>query len=370
MPKPLYRSAVRTAGASLPVLLPLVLLLAGALSAQAQPSGGAAPEASLAVTTAQVQLAPLGRVMTLNGAIHAWQEVIIAPEVGGYRVEEVLVDVGDQVTKGQVLVQLSTALLQAERDARLATVKQREAAMVNADLALERGRSVAERQLLARADLDRLESEALAARAALEAARAELEAAELRLRFSSITAPDDGLITSRGVSVGQLAQAGAEMLRLLRQNRVEWRGEVPEASLAELKAGQRVTVTGADGREHHGAVRVISPTVDPLTHNGLVYVDLPSDPALRPGTFALGRIALGETQALAVPLTSLVSSDGYTYVFAVEADNRVRRRMIRTGALQGDAVEVVEGLTPGTVIVTAGAGFLKDGDLVNVVRAN
>ena len=79
----------------------------------------------------------------------------------------------------------------------------------------------------------------------------------------------------RNVTVGQLAQAGGEMLRMMRQNRIEWRGEVPEQSLPSLEAGQRVTITSVDGRDHEGTIRVVSPTVDPITHNGLVYVDTP-----------------------------------------------------------------------------------------------
>lgn len=351
------------------------LLATGLLVAQALaqgPGSGPAPsnDASLAVNTAKVELAPFTRFMNLNGEISAWQDVIIAPEVGGYRVEEVLVDIGDEVSKGQVLVKLSTALLEAELAARQAAWKQREAALVNADLALGRGRSVAGRNLLAAADLDRLESEALSARAALEAAKADLEQAELRLRFASVTAPDDGIISARTVTVGQLAQAGGEMLRLLRQGRVEWRGEVPETSLPDLAPGQPVMVSSADGREHEGRVRVVSPTVNPNTHNGTVYVDLPSDPALRPGMFARGRIEFGQTQALLVPLSSLVSSDGYTYVFVVQPDASVRRQMIQTGTLQGDSIVVLGGLQAGASIVTSGAGFLKDGDRVNVVREN
>ena len=170
--------------------------------------------------------------------------------------------------------------------------------------------------------------------------------------------------------MGQLAQAGTEMLRLLRQNRVEWRGEVPESSLPSLQVGQTVTVTSVDGREHMGTIRVVSPTVDSNTHNGLVYVDVPSDNALRPGMFARGKIEFTASAAQLIPLTSLVSSDGYNYVFVVGTDRRVRRQMIETGVIQGNSIEVLSGLNTGENIVTKGAGFLKDGDLVNVVEAH
>lgn len=355
----------------LPSLLLVVLFLPLPVSVSiAQPADPAplSSDASLTVNTGRVEARPFTRYLNLNGSISAWQEVIIAPEIGGYRVEEVLVDVGASVSKGQELVRLSSALPAAEHAARLATLKQREAQSTNARLAYERAQAVAAQKLLSDAELDRLNSEWLAAQAAREVAQADLDAAAARLRFTRVVAPDDGVISARSVTVGQLAQAGGEMLRLLRQNRVEWRGEVPEASLPQLHGGMPVLVTSVDGREHAGSIRTVSPTVDAATHNGLVYVDVASDTALRPGMFARGRIELGQSEALVVPLASLVSSDGYSYVYIVQADRSVRRQLIRTGAIQNDGIEVLDGLQSGAVIVTSGAGFLKDGDLVNVVE--
>lgn len=327
-------------------------------------------DATLTVNIGKVEASPFTRYLNLNGVVSAWQEVIIAPEVGGYRVEDVFVDVGDEVRKGQELVRLSSALLEAERASRAATLKQREAQAENARLAFERAKTIAAQQMLSAADLDRLNSEWLAAAAGVEAAKADLDAAELRLRFTRVVAPDAGVILARNVTVGQLAQVGSEMLRLLRQNRVEWRGEVPESSLPQLQPGMAVLVTSADGREHQGSIRMVSPSVNEATHNGLVYVDIASDDALRPGMFARGRIELAREQALVVPLASLVSSDGYNYVYVVGDDRRVSRQMVQTGVIQGNAIEVVGGLRTGTTIVTSGAGFLKDGDLVNVIGNN
>ena len=204
--------------------------------------------ATLSVNTDAVETGSFARYLTLNGIINAWQEVVIAPEVGGYRVEEVLVDVGDYVTAGQELVRLSSSLLQADFSAKRAAVKQLHAEYLNAQLNLERAQTVAEKNLLSQSDLDRLNTEMLAAEARREGANADLQAAQLKLDYTKVVAPDAGVISARTVTVGQLAQAGTEMLRLLRQNRVEWRGEVPESSLPSLQVGQVVTVTSVDGR--------------------------------------------------------------------------------------------------------------------------
>jgi len=276
------------------------------------------------------------------------------------------VDVGDHVTRGQTLVELSTALLAADVATKQAMLKQREAQLVNDEAALERGQSLSDMHLISQSDFDKLKSAALVSRAGVESARADLEASTLRLKFTSVTAPDDGVVTARTVTVGQIAQAGSEMLRVLRNGRIEWRGEVPEARLGELKPGQPVTVTTADGALVNGTIRVVAPTITSVNRTGLVYVDLPANDRLRPGMFARGEIEIGRSAAFTVPLQSVVSSDGYSYVFVLKPDHTVERRRVEVGAVRNAEIEVVSGIEAGEMIVGKGAGFLKDGDLVNV----
>ena len=116
----------------------------------------------------------------------------------------------------------------------------------------------------------------------MEAAVSDLTAAELKLRYTRVVAPDDGVITSRTVVVGQIAQAGSEMLKLLSQGRVEWRAEVPEARMRDVKVGQAARVTTADGAQLLGTVHTVAPTVQSGTRTGLVYVDLPKPEGARP----------------------------------------------------------------------------------------
>jgi RND family efflux transporter MFP subunit len=156
------------------------------------------------------------------------------------------------------------------------------------------------------------------------------------------------------------------MLRLLRDGRIEWRGEAPETRLKHLAPGQGVSIIMADGTPFHGKIRVVSPTISANNRTALVYVDLPNDERLRPGMYARGEIAIGTGPAYMVPLESVVSSDGYSYVFVLSEDNIVARRRIETGAIQEGSIEVTSGVNAGERIVNQGAGFLKDGDLVSV----
>jgi RND family efflux transporter MFP subunit len=336
---------------------------AGANAAAARPS-----TAAMTVTTAAVRTESITRSVPATGSIHPWQEVVIGPEVGGYRVSEVLVDVGRPVRRGQVLVRLSADLLASEVGSRRASLRSAEADAANAAAALKRGQTISTSGALSAADLDKLNADSVASQARVETARADLHNAELRLRYTNVTAPDDGTISSRTVSVGQIAQAGNEMLRLLRQNRVEWRAEVPEALLAGIRAGQTAEITGVDGSRIEGKVRAVAPTVSVTNRTAIVYVDIEKG-AARPGTFARGAISVGKGDALLVPVQSVVMQDGYSYVFVTKDEQAVERRLVQPINVRGNDMEIASGVAVGEVIAVQGAGFLKDRDSIRVVRA-
>ncbi|HWL63020.1 MAG TPA: efflux RND transporter periplasmic adaptor subunit [Steroidobacteraceae bacterium] len=325
-------------------------------------------QAALTVTTAKVESRDLVRAVPATGSIFPWQEVIISPEVGGYRVDAVLVDVGSRVQKGQELVRLSTDMLDADLNSRRAALRSAEASLTNAAAALRRGESISTSGALSAADLDQLRAEHVAAQARVETARADLTTAELRLRYGTVRAPDAGTITVRTVTTGQIAQAGQEMLRMLRQDRVEWRAEIPEAQLSRIKVGQQAEIFAADGSVLKGRVRTVAPTVQTNSRTGLAYVDITSGEA-KPGMFARGQIAAGSGSGVLVPISSVVMQDGYSYVFVVKEGNVVERRRIEQAGVYGDQLEVGSGLAPGDVIAVRGAGFLKDGDKVAIATA-
>ncbi len=304
---------------------------ADAKPAETSKGATATPIASMTITTATVRSEQVVRTVPATGSIFPWQEVIVSAEVGGYRVASVLVDVGSRVQKGQPLVQLSADMLQADLDSKQAALRSAEAAEVNASAALRRGEQVIASGALSAADLDKLKADQLAAQARVESARVDLHTAELRLRYGTVASPDSGTVTSRTVSVGQIAQAGQEMLRLLREDRVEWRAEVPESQLSRVKVGQNVQVTTADGSTLKGRVRMIAPTVQTNSRTGIAYVDIAGGNA-HPGMFARGTIEAGAGPGLLVPIASVVQQDGYSYVFVVKEGSVVERRRVTQAA--------------------------------------
>jgi HlyD family secretion protein len=364
LPRLLRGRAVLVAAAAAVIAIGLLVIL--------RPSTGKpapAPAATaMTVTATTLQEVVLARGVIANGSIHPWQEIVVGSEVGGYRVAAVNVDVGDKVKRGQELVRLKDDMLAAEVASKRANVRQAEATLANAAAAYRRAESLKVSGALSQSDLDRLQSEELAARARVEVANAELETAELRLKYTRVTAPDDGVISARDVAVGQIAQVGGEMLRMVRKARVEWRAEIPESRLRDIKVGQAVRLTTADSAQLEGKVRTVSPTVDNSTRSGLVYVDM-SSPTARPGMFARGEIVVDHTTAQMLPITSVVIQDGYSFVFVLKADYAVERRSVQTGTVKDSLIEILSGVAPEERVVVKGAGFLKDGDRVRVVSS-
>jgi RND family efflux transporter MFP subunit len=173
------------------------------------------------------------------------------------------------------------------------------------------------------------------------------------------------VISSRAATVGAVVPAGQELFRLMRGNRLEWRAEVTADELGRVKPKQSVRVRPAAGGEVRGTVRTIGPVVDAQSRNALVYVDLPADGAARAGMFARGEFELGSASALVVPQQSVVVRDGFSYVFRLDGPRVVQQR-VKVGRRVGERIEIVEGLAPDATLVARGAGFLNDGDLVQI----
>jgi HlyD family secretion protein len=119
-----------------------------------------------------------------------------------------------------------------------------------------------------------------------------------------------------------------------------------------------------------GKVRMLAPTVDAVTRNALVYVDLPAHPDIKAGMFAKGEFE-GDNKVrssvLTLPQQALMLRDGFTYAMRLEPGNKVSQVKLQTGRRAGDAVEVLQGAKTGEQFVASGAAFLADGDTVKVV---
>ena len=355
---------------------------------------------AMTVTTAKPQTATLSLQLSANGNIAAWQEAVVGSQANGLPLREVLVNVGDVVHKDQVLARFADETVAADLAQAKATLAEAQANAADATANAERARSLQNTEALSAQQLTQFLTAEKAVQARVQAAQAAVAAQQLRVNQAQVLAPDSGVISARQATVGAVAGAGTELFRMVRQGRLEWRAEVTSSELARLRPGTLATVTATSGAQVKGRVRMIAPTVDPQTRAALVYVDIPAMGAvpaaaapgrpkqgaapsggsevreatsvgapILPGMFGKGVFELGSSSGVTVPQQAVVIRDGFSYVFRLDANNRVSQLKVQTGRRNGTQVEVLGGLKVDEAVIVTGAGFLNDGDLVKVVEA-
>ncbi|WP_284619833.1 efflux RND transporter periplasmic adaptor subunit [Aquabacterium humicola] len=363
---------------SLAIALVLAALLLAARPAGAQAAASANPSpnatsapgrAALTVQAALPQRAEWPLKLSAAGTVGAWQEAVISVEAAaGFKLVEVGVQVGDTVKRGQLLARLSTDWLSADVAATRASLKEAEALHAEAIANADRARTLQPTGVLSQQQTTQILTAEQTARARVESLKARVKADEVRLAQTRIVAPDDGVISARTATEGAMAQPGQELFRLIRRGRLEWRAEVPAGDLVRLKPGVAATVTTASGQTVKGTVRMVAPTVDAQTRNGLVYVDLAPGSDAKPGMFVRGDFTFGSSPGLTLPQSAVLLRDGFSYVHRLGTDNRVTLTKVAVGRRIGDRVEITGGITSDVRVVASGGAFLADGDLVKVVQ--
>jgi len=346
-----------------------VIVTLSAYAADDKPAAAAPAKPALTVTVTQPQPSTMALKVAANGSITAWQEASVGTEANGLRLAEVKVNVGDVVKRGQVLATFAADTMQAELAQTRAAVAEAEATLAEAAANAQRARELQTTGALSAQQINQYLTAERTAQARLEAQRAAAKTQQLRLAQTQVLAPDNGVISARSATVGAVLPAGQELFRLIRGGRLEWRAEVAAPDLAQLRPGLPVTITPAGGVPVQGKVRMLAPTVDPATRNGIVYVDLPEPGAARAGMFARGEFETGTAQGLSLPQGAVLLRDGFSYVLRVGADSKVVQTKVTVGRRWADRVEITGGLDKTARVVAAGGGFLGDGDTVRVVEA-
>ena len=351
-----------------------------------------------AVSVVEVVTAEFTETAVVSGSLVPRDEILVTPEVEGFRVLDLRVDESDRVKKGDVLATLVSESLDAQ-------IAQNDASLARADAAISRARSeivAAAARLeeatsaferakplqnsgyLSKSTFDQREAAATAAQAQLVATRDGLKLAqaekgqveaqrrglEWRLANTKVTAPEDGIVSRRDARIGALASSSAKpMFHIIARGEIELDAEVIETELARITVGQKARINVAGVGEVTGTVRLISPEINADTRLGRVRIFLGDDPKLRIGGFARGVIDTAEARGLAVPTAAVVFDSAGAFVQVVR-DGRVQRRVIETGLVAGGLVEVREGLALGDVVVAKAGTFLRDGDAVRPVHPN
>jgi RND family efflux transporter MFP subunit len=328
---------------------------------------------TLSVTVIEPELRNLPQTLSANGSIMAWQEAIIGAEVSGLRLAAVNAQVGDKVHKGQVLALFADDSVQAEVAQSRALLAEAQAAHADASINADRARKISSSIALSAQQVGQYLTSEKTAEARVASAKAALDAQLVRLHHTKVLASDDGVISSRSATLGAVAAPGQELFRLIRQNRLEWRGEITASEMSQLKTDLAVSVTVPDVGTVIGKVRALAPSLDFQSRNGLVYVDLPNaaEQSLRAGMFARGEFELSSSNALTVPQEALSLREGFSYVFRLSEQNgdlaKANQIKVQLGRRQDNRIEIISGINSGDRLVASGAAFLADGDSVKVV---
>lgn len=372
-----------------------MMVLAGAAGAQ-EAEAVAGVETLPAITVTDVTARLLRDRVIASGMIGPVEEVQVAPLIEGQPVEQLLVDVGDVVTEGQVLAVLSKQTLELQRSqavaslaAAKATIAQAEAQLVEAEASAGEAQRVAERTAKLReqgsasqAAADTANANAVSAtarvsvaRQSLEAARAQvdlgeaqLENVDLQLARTEVKAPVAGKVVTRNALLGGIATAaGQAMFVIVRDGALELRADLAEADILRLAEGQKAelrTVGAAAGLS--GTVRLVEPTIDTTTRLGRARIAVDEPEKLRSGMFAEAEILVAERETLSVPVTA-VGSDATGATVMRVTDGVVERVVVKTGIRDGGYIEVLEGLAAGDLVVAKAGAFVRPGDRVNPV---
>ena len=348
-----------------------------------------------AVSVVKVADADFTETVAVSGSLVPREEILVAPEVEGFRVLELKVDVGDRVKKGDVLailVQESLDAQLAQNDASLARadaaiskaksqIAEAEAHVTEADASFDRAKPLKSSGYLSASTYDQRESAAKSSQAQLVAARdglklaeaekAQVEAQRRELQWrrdnTQVTAPADGLVSRRTARIGGMASGVAEPLfRIVLRGEVELDAEVIETELAKMSAEQKAKINVAGIGDATGTVRLVTPEVDKTTRLGRVRIFLGDDPKLRIGSFARGTVDTAHAHGLSLPSSAVVFDAEGTFVQVVR-DGHVARRNIETGLICDGRVEVRQGLAAGDIVVAKAGTFLRDGDAVRAV---
>ena len=357
-----------------------------------------AVQAHPAIVVTPAKMRSLTDKVVTTGTIRAVDEVYIQPMVDGLSIRALNVDVGDRVEAGSTLAVLNDdALLlqksqfEANKAKAEAGVAQYRAQVIEAEANLKD--AVSQRDRLARlgkngtASTSQVEQAAAAAdvaEARLQAARqaitvgeadikvvdSQIADTELKLARTAVKTPVSGIVAARNAKVGAIASgAGEPLFTVIEDGALELVADVAEGDILRIKTGQKAKIALAGSRDAlPGSVRLISPTIDPVTRLGTVHIALDDSGKARAGMYGSATVVIDTAEALALPLTAILTgSDGETTARKVETDT-VQQVKVTTGIQDGAYIQIVSGLKSGDEVVAKAGAYVRDGDKITPVR--
>jgi membrane fusion protein (multidrug efflux system) len=317
------------------------------------------------VVLATVTVRDLVERVAASGQILAKQRADVAAQVPG-EVTAIRVDEGQTVGEGEVVIEIDPERRALDLDRARARLSEAGSGLLEAQRQSQRVRTLTEKKVASKAQLESADAALEAARSRVEALQADLGAAERAVADSRVAARFAGVIGRRFVSRGEFVQPGQKLFELVSLDPVEVEFNLPESDAARLRLGLPLDVSVAPypGELFHAEVTMISPVVDERTRTLRVKAALPNpDGRLRPGLFARADLGIAERKnVLLVPEEAVLQrADGQVVFRAVDAGTRAQRRKVELGPIKDGMAEIRAGLAPGDVVVIRGHSSLVEG---------
>jgi HlyD family secretion protein len=208
-----------------------------------------------------------------------------------------------------------------------------------------------------------------AAKADLQVTIAQQEQSNSRQNNGLITAPVSGLVIARNVNVGEIAGAGGQpMFTIVSNDALEVAAEVSEGDLSRLSLGMTAQFTAPDGTPSYGVLRRLPAQIDPTRRTGIARFSLDANPSIKAGVFLSGAATAVNRSVAAIPASAVLYSADGASVFVLKPDNTVTKVRVVLGTRQDTLVEVISGPPLGATVVSAGAGFLAEGQKIAPLR--
>jgi HlyD family secretion protein len=300
------------------------------------------------------------------GNIGARRDMPVGVAGEGGVVRAVLVEPGTWVNAGQVLATVDRSVQVQQAASLAASINQARADAQLAKSNLDRAKALVSRGFVSKADVDTKQAALDGANARVAVAQAQLKQQQALIGRLDIRSPTRGLVLTRSVEAGQIVGGGSGALfRVAADGKMELQARLAEADLARVHVGSPATVTPVGtALKIVGTIWQVSPVIDPASRQGVVRIELPYNPALRPGGFAAASIGGGSGDVPLLPESAVLSDSKGNFVYLVGPDNKARRRDVKIGDVDDRGVSVLSGISGSERVVASAGAFLNEGDKV------
>ncbi|WOD42974.1 efflux RND transporter periplasmic adaptor subunit [Hwangdonia lutea] len=325
---------------------------------------------AIAVKTSQVETNNNSPFLSVSGKIQAVNSADLSTRLMGY-VDKVHVNVGDKVRKGQLLVSINNADLQAKRAQVKSGITEATVAFNNAQKDYIRFKNLFEENSASQKEMDDMTANFEMAKARLESAKQMKNEINAQFAYSNITAPFSGTITSKNVEAGNMANPGVPLISMETPGNFEVMAMVPETEIAQIETGITVDVlVKAIHQTIKGKVTEVSTSAKNTGGQYLVKIDLDkTDANILTGMFTTVQFPIerkAKSAMVLIPKEAIVTNGQLSGVYTVSQSNTALLRWLRLGRTYGNQVEVLSGLRADETYIVSAEGKLYNGAKVSL----